>query len=165
MQISETKQDEERQGLVKSVTEDASALLGVDLEKDQPQAIVAKLDKAIVSLVLGEPTPLSQAEDADLLMGCLWGTQMVRQFNWYWADAVVDGKFDEVAVIAPNQSMIMFPLGFAQACIQKQCVCTIELAFNMLLEGDQFVHLEAGGYANIMLGIHHIVPPYELHAD
>ena len=36
------------------------------------------------------------------------------------------------------------------------------LAFNMLMESDQMSQIPAGKYENIMLSIHHVIPPYEL---
>ncbi len=90
---------------------------------------------------------------------------MARQFQWYWADVVIDDKFKEVAMISPNQEMIIFPFAFTAACIEKQCICTILLAFNMLLENDRIGEIAPATYENIMLNIHHIVPPYTVDPD
>jgi len=126
---------------------------------------MAKVNDAIVDLVFEKNTPVSKDENPDLLLGALWGTQMARQFRWYWADVVVDDQFNEVAVISPNQEMIIFPLSFVSAIIHKQCICTVMLAFNMLLEDDRIGTIHPGAYENIMLDIHHIIPPYTLNED
>ncbi len=161
MKIVESKPAEERMQLIHAVAGDAAQLLQVDAAADAPQAIVAKVDAAMVDLVFQRDTPVAQDENPDLLLGAIWGVQLARQFNWYWADVVVDDQFEEVAIIAPQREMIIFPLSFAAAVINRQCVCTVMLAFNMLLEG-QIGQLPPGSYENIMLGIHHIVPPYTL---
>jgi hypothetical protein len=121
-----------------------------------------KVNESIVDLIFERPTPLSESENVELLLGALWGAQMSRQFQWYWADVVIDDEFNEVAMISPNREMIIFPFSFTAACIEKQCICTILLAFNMLLAKDGMGEISPGTYENIMLNIHHIVPPYTL---
>lgn len=165
MKVAESPPDTERLELLWAVTNDAAELLGVDLVSDSPQSIMTKVNEAIVALVFGEPTPVSDDERPDLLLGCLWGAQMARQFNWYWADVVIDDSFDEVAMISPGKEMIIFPLSFVGACIQKQCICTVLLAFNMILENDRIGVIAPGSFENIMLSIHHIVPPYTLDTE
>jgi hypothetical protein len=162
MKVIESSPDQERLDLIKAVTEEAAALLDIDLSSDSPQIIMAKVDAAVVDIVFERPTPVSQDENPHLLLGCLWGDQMVRRFGWYWANVIIDDEFNEVAVLSPNQEMIIFPLSFVDACISKQCICTILLAFNMLLENGQIGEIAPGAYENIMLHIHHIVPPYTL---
>jgi hypothetical protein len=162
MKVSESTMDEERMELIKAVTRDGAELLDINLSEDPPEDIMRKVNDAIVALVLGQETPVAQDENPDLLLGCLWGSQMARQFNWYWADVVIDDEYNEVAMISPNREMILFPLAFTSACLNKQCICTVLLAFNILMENDQIGEMEPGAYENIMLNIHHIVPPYTL---
>ena len=162
MKIVESTPDKERVTLINAVAKDAAALLNLDPDSESPQSIVSKVNDAIVDLVFDKDTPVSRDENPDLLLGALWGAQMARQFNWYWTDVVVDDQFNEVAIISPNQEMIIFPLSFTSAIINKQCVCTVSLAFNMLLEDDRTGAIPPGTYENIMLNIHHIVPPYSL---
>ena len=162
MKIVESAPDKERMTLINAVANDAATLLSIDIASDAPQSIVSKINDAIVDFVFDKDMPFSEDENPDLLLGALWGVQMVRQFNWYWADVVVDDQFDEVAIISPHQEMIIFPLSFTSAIINKQCVCTVLLAFNMLLEDDRTDTIPPGAYENVMLNIHHIVPPYTL---
>ena len=157
MKITESTPDEERMSLIRAVANDAAKLLRLDCDADTPQSIVSKVNDAIVDLVFGRTTPVSDDENPDLLLGALWGSQMARQFKWYWANVTVDDTFDEVAMISPNQEMIIFPLSFTSAILQKQCICTVLLAFNMLLEDDRTGTMPQGTYENIMLNIHHIV--------
>ncbi len=162
MKVHESPPDQERLSLIEAVIDDAAALLDVDLKTDSSQAIIQKVNDAVVDLVFERPTPVAEDENPHLVLGSLWGAQMARQFNWYWADVVIDDEFKEVAMISPNREMIIFPFSFTAACIDKQCVCTILLAFNMLLENDRIGEISPGTYENIMLIIHHIVPPYVL---
>lgn len=162
MKVAESPPNNERLALLSAVTNDAVELLGIDLDADSPQTVMTKVNEAIVALVFDEPTAVAEDENPDLLLGCLWGAQMARQFNWYWADVVIDDSFNEVAMISPGKEMIIFPLSFVSACIQKQCICTVLLAFNMLLENDRIGEIAPGSFENIMLSIHHIVPPYTL---
>jgi len=162
MKVKESPPEDERRDLFGAVANDAANLLGINLDDDTPESIMTKVNEAVVALVFGKPTPVAEDENPDLLLGCLWGVQMARQFDWYWADVVIDDSINEVAMISPNQEMIIFPLSFVGACIQKQCICTILLTFNMLLENERIGEVAPGSYENIMLGIHHIVPPYTL---
>lgn len=165
MKVTESHPDQERLRLINAVTDDAAALLDIDLQTDSPQSIVAKVYDTVVDLVFERPTPVSEDENPDLMLGALWGAQMARQFQWYWADVVIDDQFNEVAMISPHQEMIIFPFSFTAACIEKQCICTILLAFNMLLENDRSDEIAPGTYENIMLQIQHIIPPYTLEPD
>jgi hypothetical protein len=165
MKVTESTPDQERLELIKAVTSDAAELLDVDLSNDPAQQVVTKVNDAIVALVFGEPTAVSQDENPHLLLGALWGAQMARQFHWYWADVEIDDTFNEVAMVSPNKEMILFPFSFVEACIGKQCISTVLLAFNMLLENDRIGEIEPGAYENIMLNIHHIVPPYTLESN
>ncbi len=162
MKVHESPPDQERLQLIEAVAGDAAELLEINLTADSSKSIMTKVNEAVVDLVFERPTPIAEDENPHLLLGSLWGSQMARQFQWYWADVVIDDEFKEVAMISPNQEMIIFPFGFTAACIDKQCICTILLAFNMLLENDRIGEIPPGTYENIMLGIHHIVPPYTL---
>ncbi len=160
MKVVESAPDEEQLALIDGAVAEAAPLLQIDLDQHSAAEIIAKVNEAIVALALGQPTPMAGNEDAPVLLGALWGSQLKRQFNWYWADVVVDDEFPEVAIISPQRELIAFPFSFVGVCIERQCICTIALAFNMLLAGT--VPLEPGAYYNLMLDVHHIIPPYEL---
>lgn len=162
MNIVELEQTQERKELIDAVTHDAAQILDVDLENDPPQEIMKMVNETITNLVLNKPNPLNDHENKDLLLACLWGSQMQRHFNWYWADVTIDQNIKEVAMISPKQEMIIFPFSFVSACINKKCICTVLLFFNMLNKHSDFDQLEEGEYYNVMLDIHHIIPPYTL---
>jgi len=162
MKVSESLPDQKRQSLIQSVIEDAAELLEVNLSEDLPVEIMKKVNDAILAIIFDKPTPITKEDNPDLMLGSLWGAQMARQFNWYWADVLLDDSIKELAMISPNKEMIIFPFSFVGACLDKQCISTVLLAFNMLLENDRIGEIEPGTYENIMLNIHHIVPPYDL---
>lgn len=153
--------DPERMKLIEAVASDANGFLGVDPAKDSPAAIVKKIDATIVDIVFGKPGPIPDSEEKHLVLGCLWGAQMVREFGWSWADVRSGGAVD-VAVVSPAGDMLIYPLTFTAECIGKQRVCTVELSFNMLRERRGETIFQPDGYENVMMHIRHIVPPYAL---
>ncbi|MDF1755798.1 MAG: hypothetical protein P1U89_23615 [Verrucomicrobiales bacterium] len=161
--IVERTQEADQSRMIESMASQAASMLSLDLESDDPDAIVNKVYDSVVDLVFARPNPFNNSEAPHALLGSLWGSQIVRKFNWYWADVVVDDRVGEIAIISPNREMIIFPLSFTGACINKQCICTMALAFDMLGKGN-FSEIQPNSYENIMLNIHHIVPPYELNA-
>ena len=162
MNIQENGQDKERMGLIAGAAQDTARALGIDLDNYTHESVVSKIDSTIVDLVFDRETPVSSDKDCDLGLAALWGTQLVKGQDWYWADVVVNNEFNEVAVISPDKSMIIFPFAFVRGCIGRQCVCTISLCFNMLTDGSAFAQLPSGGYENILLHIRHVIPPYTL---
>jgi hypothetical protein len=164
MKVEEFLPDEERLGLISNVIDEAATLLCKDIRKDSPKEIVSAVYEVVVDLVFGKPTPVSEDENPHFLLGALWGNQMARQFNWYWANVVIDDKYNEVAMISPKREMIIFPFSFTRACLEKQCICTILLAFNMLID-NKLGKMEPDTYQNIMLNIHHVIPPYTIQSN
>ena len=164
MKVEEFSPNEERLKLINSVISDAAALLSQDLEKDSPKEIMSKIYGVVVDLIFDKSTPIPTDDNPSVLLGALWGNQLARQFNWYWADVVIDDKYDDTAMISPNKEMIIFPFSFMRACLEKQCICTVSLAFNMLLE-NTLSGIRPNSYENIMLSIHHVIPPYTLQSN
>ncbi len=163
-QVSESTPDPERQELIDAVTRDAASYLGLDLVQATPGECVAAVNEAVTKLVFGEAVPFPEDEEPHLLLGCLWGAQMVREFQWEWVN-IRAGDIGDVAVASPSRDMVIFPFTFVQACIQKRRICTVELSFNMLLERKGEVIFHPAAYEDMMGHIHHIVPPYTLEAE
>jgi hypothetical protein len=159
--LSASPADPERLRLIKAVTKDAAAYLGVDPAKDSPANVVAVVDAAIVQIVFGKPDPIPEKEEKNLVLGCLWGAQMVREFGWSWADIRL-GEALDVAVVSPERDMAIYPFTFVADCIAKHRVCTVALSFNMLLERKGETVFQPMAYENVMMHIQHIVPPYTL---
>lgn len=158
---AESPTDPERKRLLESVTKDAAGYLGVDLVNDTPVHIVKSVNSVIVRIVFGQPTPIPESEEKDLVLGCLWGAQMVREFDWSWADIRFGDALD-VAVVSPERDMAIYPFTFVADCIAKRCICTVALSFNMLMERKGETIFEPKRYESLMTHIRHVVPPYEL---
>ena len=163
VRITDSPCDPKRQQLINTVTKDAAGFLDLDLSTASPAEVVKKVDSVIVRIVFGEPQPVPETEEKHLILGSLWGAQMVKEFGWAWAD-VRNGEAIIVGVVSPQKDMVIHPFNFVADCIAKRCVCTVELSFNMLLEKKGAAVFSPGSYENVMLHIHHIVPPYTLEA-
>ena len=159
--ITESAFDSERNESIQAVTQDCATCLGLDITQNTPIEIVKAVNETIVKQVFGEATAMPTDEDPDLLLGCLWGSQMVRVLGWSWVNIHVGDSLD-IAVVSPSRSMAIYPFTFVSACIRKQCICTVELSFNMLSErGDDPIY-PPKTYESVMDQIHHVVPPYSL---
>jgi hypothetical protein len=159
--LEESSPDEKRRELIASVTRDAAAYLSLDLGRNSAKDIVTEVNHVIMELVFGEATPIPDSEQADVLLGCLWGSQMVRELGWSWANLQFDSYMD-MAVVSPSRDMAIYPFTFVGRCIAKQCICTVALSFNMLRERGAEAAYPPGSYEDVMGQIHHIVPPYTL---
>jgi hypothetical protein len=157
--LSESPTDPERARLIEAVTTDAATYVGVDLARDTPADIVATVNAVIVKIVFGEPHPIPESEEKDLVLGCLWGAQVAREFGWSWAE-IRFGNMLDVAVVSPGKEMVIYPFTFVADCIAKRCICTVALSFN-LLHANRLV-FAPNSYESIMERVAHIVPPYIL---
>lgn len=158
---SESIPDAERQGLIDSVTREAASYLGLDLNQNTPVEIVTAVNETIVDLVFGRETPIPNSEDPAIVLGCLWGSQMIREMGWSWINLHFDG-FMDVAVVSPSRDMAIYPFTFAGECIGKLHICTVALSFNMLRERKGEAIFPPDSYQDVMSQIRHIVPPYTL---
>lgn len=158
---TESAPDSERQRLIAAVAQDAADFLGLNAQQDPPAKIVKAVNETIVKIVFGETVPIPEGEEPALLLGCLWGNQMVRELQWSWANIQL-AESEDVAIVSPSRDMAIYPFTFVGACIEKRCICTVELAFNMLVEREGEAVYEPGSYEDVMQHIHHIVPPYTL---
>ena len=160
--LSESPPDSKRTGLIEAVTKDAAGFLGVDLLKDSPDDIVRKIDATIVEMVFGRATSIpKEEEEPDLLLGCLWGAQMVRQFGWAWAN-IQFSEGEDIAVVSPERDIVIYPFTFVAECLAKRRICTVELSFNMLSGRRAEMAFPPKSYEDVMMHIIHIVPPYTL---
>lgn len=95
--------------------------------------------------------------DASLALGTVWGDQVVSKFSWQWT-CVRDAGMDYYCVASPNRSLVAYPTYFVKECLEDpQVDCKLMLAFNMLRAGS-IPEQPANGYANLLDGVHRIVP-------
>ncbi len=159
--IRESAPDSERQGLIEAVTEDAARYLGLHPFRNTPKEIVGAVNDTVTKLVFGERVPFPAAEEPKLLLGCLWGAQMLRELQWTWVN-VHRGKSVDIAVVSQSRDMVIYPFTFIASCIAKRHICTVLLSFNMLLERRSSPVFPEGTYEDVMAHVRHIVPPYTL---
>ena len=90
-------------------------------------------------------------------LGVVWGDQIVRQFEWNWICEIREGE-ERFAVAAPNRSLVIYAPQFIHDCLHDPRIdCTVMLAFNMQ-EAGNFTGCQAREYADVMSGVHRIVP-------
>jgi hypothetical protein len=86
--ITESLPDQERMEIFNSLAQKAAEYFGLSLENDSPEHIMSFVHNGVIKLKKGEPLPFSGEEDADLLLSCLWGSQLIRAFGWQWVDVM-----------------------------------------------------------------------------
>lgn len=100
------------------------------------------------------PNPLANS----LLLGYLWGNQLVRQFGWVWVCLQEERQGEAHSVVTVDRSLVIHPTRFIKACLEDpRADCTIMLAYNMMLAGEMS-GMPANGYENVMWGVRRIVP-------
>ena len=101
--------------------------------------------------------PRIDAVEPARALGVLWGDQIARHFDWNWICEVRNGE-ERFAVACPNRSLIIHAPQFLHDCLHEPKIdCTVMLAFNMQ-EAGNFTGCQAGEYADVMSGVHRIVP-------
>ena len=68
------------------------------------------------------------------------------------------GNTSAPGVLSQNRAMAVYPIHFLLGCLKDPNVdATIMLSYNMLKEG-KVADQPAGGYMNLMDGVHRIIP-------
>lgn len=158
--ITESPPDEERLRLLASVAEDAADYLGVSLDEDSPEAIIRAVHECVREIQEGGGPEFDEGERVDLLLGCLWGSQLVRALGWEWVNVVFHdhGDSEAVGVASPNREFAIYPFHFVQGCLENNATVKILLAYNMLSAGAMPT-LPPRSYENVMDAVHYIIPP------
>src|SRR5262249_30203933 len=148
---------------IKGCADDALKVLGGDYASADPPTIVKAIDDFAFRWQDGERPPTDVVEDGEearLIMGSLWGEQLVKQFGWQWAKVTFHDYGDTVAfgVFSPDRSLAIYPLEFMLGCLRDPNVdVTVMLSFNTLLAA-KVPEAESKSYLNVMDGVHRIVP-------
>ena len=130
---------------------------------DSPFSVVNEgevVDHELVNLVFDKTTPFPGDEYPDFYLGALWGSQIVRQFDWHWSEVTLDRDDQEVAIIAPDKTMIVFPFAFVSAFIYRELPCNVTVAFKKLLEEYPSKKKRRGRYENILLTFQQATSPH-----
>ncbi len=148
---------------------DALQILGLEpgktAKKSQPAAaapqdIVKALDQCVYDLQQGRGPEFGAEDEPDLILGSLWGEQLVRELGWQWA-AVTFHEHDDakaVGVFSPDRALAIYPFHFIYGCLENGAEVTILLAFNLLVDGSKVPPLAPGTYENVMDNVHYVVP-------
>ena len=98
--------------------------------------------------------------DRSLPIGCLWGETMVQHFGWTWANLIQHDHddFKAIAVVNDDRSLAIFPWHYCFGCLENDVHPTVLLAFKML-GAEKIPKQDPRGFANLMDGVQHIVPP------
>lgn len=137
-------------------------LLGIVAKAGDPKAVVAAIDAFVYAWQKGQRPPAEKLDPdaAPLILGSLWGEQLVRRFGWEWAMITFHDHEDAKTpgVLSPDRSLAVYPIHFLTGCFEDpQVDATIALAYNMLDAGATD-GLEPGEYFNLMDGVQRIVP-------
>ncbi|MGN6543758.1 MAG: hypothetical protein ACTHK7_01825 [Aureliella sp.] len=163
MKFSESQLSPEMRDAIDDYAAEAARILGLDApETMSPDEIVEAVDQCVCQLQKGAGPKFAEDEEAALLLGCLWGQQLVRQLRWQWV-GVTFHEFDNAeatGVVSANRSLAIYPFHFIFECLENQAPVTIRLAFDILKEGRRVPSLPARGYENVMDHVRH-EPPRE----
>lgn len=161
MKIKEEPLCDEVMAEIRDCATKALAVLGVERHTMDTAAVVQAIDEFIYHLQRDDDAPrhgISDDVEARMLMGSLWGEQIVKEFSWNWAKVTFDdGNRSEFGVLSPNRSLAIYPFDFLLCCFESSIDVTIMLCFNMLRAGA-IPEEEMDTYDNLMHGIRRIVP-------
>lgn len=157
--LTEHAIDAELQENIQGWAADAVALLGLSTTATA-EATIRTIDEFIFAWQKGQRPPLAADQDLSVTLGSLWGQQLVRELGWHWAAVTFDDTPDAhaVGVFSPDRSLAIYPFHFVFGCIDDACPVTIELAFNILVDGRRVPALPKGSYENVMDNVHHSLP-------
>lgn len=152
--------DEEAAGEVEEFAADARALLGFGPHAE-PAAVVKAIDDFAWDWQRGRRPAvdlLEDEEEARLLLGTLWGEQLVLRLGWRWARVGFEDGSSADGVVSPDRSLAVFPFEFLLGCLSEPDVdVTVALSFNMLVSGG-VPAMPPRSYTDVMAGVRRIVP-------
>jgi hypothetical protein len=159
--ISDEPIPEETLASIRGCAADALAVLGRKFASADPVAVAEAVDAFAYRWQKGrrpQTDVVADLEEARLLLGSLWGEQLVNQFGWEWVQVNFADGSSAYGVVSRDRSLAVYPLEFLLGCLQDPGVdVTVALAFNLLLAGD-VPRMPRGSYTNFMDGVHRIVP-------
>ena len=129
---------------------------------DAPTAhdIVKAVDRCVYDLQQGNGPEFGAQDEPDLVLGSLWGQQLVRELSWQWA-AVTFHEHDDakaVGVFSPDRALAIYPFHFIYGCLENGAEVTIMSGVQLLVDGSKVPPLAPGTYENVMDNVHYIVP-------
>lgn len=132
---------------------DAGLMVRVEPGEDTPGAIIAAIDVFLGKWQAGERPDVDEDDDLALMLGSLWGQQVVEALGWEWASMTLPGKRKPVVVIgvfSPDRAAALYPFHAVRAGLDKGAPVAVRRVFSMLMEGAKLHGLPARGYKNVM---------------
>lgn len=156
-----TAPNDDTMRLLDLVAEDAAGLLDLSLS-DPPKSIVEAVNECVCDIQKGGGPELSEDEDIVMLLGALWGNQLVKQLGWRWTNIDLtdrDPPFKAIGVVSPDLDKVIYPFNFVSLCLEKDVLVNILLVYNVLVDKPESAVYQPGSCENVMIRIQHIVPP------
>ncbi|QDU73188.1 hypothetical protein Pan97_01550 [Bremerella volcania] len=147
--------------LMDLVAADAAEILDVSLG-DSPQVIIEAIDQCVREIQKGCGPELDAEEDLVMLLGSLWGNQIVQALSWQWVNIDLtdsDPPFAAIGVVSPDRDKVIYPFNFVSLCVEKDVLVNILLVYNVLTEKPESAVYDPGSCENVMTRIQHMVPP------
>jgi hypothetical protein len=132
-------------------------------EASSPRVLVKAIDKFVYDWQGGKRAKskaFDTLDDIPVALGCLWGTQLIRQFDWEWVlirprKTRLDPR---LAIVSPDRSLCIWPIEFITDAMEFDTIdVTIALSFNMLREGLP-KPFTAKTYTDLMDKVERLVP-------
>lgn len=153
MKITEYPLAAEMLDAIREYAAEAARLLEIgEPEKLSSEAIIEAVNRCVDQRQKGGGPEFEDDEEAALLLGCLWGQQLVRELGWQWV-GVTFHEFDNAeatGVVSANRSLAIYPFHFIFECLENKAPVTIQLAFEILKEGRRVPRLPPRSYENVM---------------
>jgi len=158
--ITDEAVDEETMASIKACAVDGASLLKIDSAVLSSDEIVDAIDHGVVKLQKSGGLPVSEEEDPAVLLGSLWGYQLVQTFGWQWTIVTFreHNNTQAIGVLALDRSLAIYPFHFIMGCLENDAPVTIQLAFNILKDQTRIPPLPPNGYENVMEHAHHPEP-------
>lgn len=158
--ISEREVEDEIMDLIRGSAKTAAQILGIDSDQASDAEVISAIDECVFGIQKRQGPQIDEGEHPNYLLGSLWGEQLVKKLGWHWANLIFHDYDDAktIAVVSPDRSLAIYPFHFIEACLEGEASVTIELAYNMLVDGHNVPEIPAYKYENVMECVHHIVP-------
>jgi hypothetical protein len=158
--ITENSVDAELLGNISACGGDSVSLLGSDIMQKSPADIINAIDSFVFNWQKGVRPPIHPDDDLSLILGSLWGEQLVESLGWQWTSVTFHdhGDSQAVGVVTPDRSIAIYPFHFIYGCMENNAPVTIMLSYNMLIDGAKIPEFPAAGFLNLMEQVHHIIP-------
>lgn len=128
--------------------------LGIPLAGRSTAELVGAVEQAVSQWQQGRPPKAAEVkpEDLHIVLGTIWGEQLIAQFDWLWVNLTFHdfNDWSSLAVVSPDRALMILPYAYVCLCRDDQNVAVNMLAaFNAI--GHQTLPAAApGSYSNVM---------------